>query len=226
MSRYTPLTAAPPPSYPPRPASHRRGSPSTASLSSSHTDPSRHREMEAAFDDSDSGSDSDGDDENRPLARSGVNNAVVWEAGDSAGLPEEDAVSAPADGLVDPLRSSTAGSCTTLPAVGSQRPTDSEDTYDFDRDYVSRPSASTACADRLTDAKALFPHSSFLLLAPLPLAPTPRITFLPAQLLSLPRLSTRLLLPLPLASSARSSPPTSSDRSRRRREDRTVCLPT
>lgn len=98
--------------------------------------------MEAAFDDSDPGSDSDGDDENRPLARSGVTNAVVWDAGDSAGLPEEDAVSAPADGLVDPLRLSTAGSRTTLPAVGSQRPTDSEDTYDFDRDYVSRPSAS------------------------------------------------------------------------------------
>jgi hypothetical protein len=139
MSRYTPV--APTPSYPPRPPSHHRSASSSAAGR-----PSQQREMEAAFDDSDG--DSDDDDENLPLSQARSGRDLVWDAGDDAGLPDEDAraggVSAsststpplPTDGVDDPLR---RPSTLAAPAPRSLQSTDAEPTYDFDRDYVSLP---------------------------------------------------------------------------------------
>lgn len=136
MSRYTPVSADAPPSYPPRPVAQRSGT--TSSVPSSRNPD---RELEAAFDDSDD----DDDDENLPLSQTRGGRDLVWDAGEDAGLPDEDrAVSAPApapapaDGIADPLRSSAAAAAAP-PAVApaSLQSTDAEPTYDFDRDYVS-----------------------------------------------------------------------------------------
>lgn len=152
MSRYTPV--GPTPSYPPRPPALHR----TSSSLASH--PSRQHEMEAAFDDSDE--DEDDDDENRPLSQARGGRGLVWDAGDDAGLPDEDARAAtngvsasssatsppPADGVDDPLRRPIA-----LRPATTLQPTDAEPTYDFDRDYASGwPCASMALAGELMRA--------------------------------------------------------------------------
>jgi hypothetical protein len=103
------------------------------SFSTAVSSAARQHEMDAAFDE-----DSDEEDENAPLSRTRggavgrgpgdrESDAVVWDAGEEAGLPSEDR----------PLLLSGHAGAGAGAGATSHLSTDAEPSYDFDRDYVS-----------------------------------------------------------------------------------------